>query len=85
MIYIAYYDKDPAAVILADSRKDADIAFASMGFVGISVEEIDPNAKNIGTHGVCFLLTSISANSRDFSHRIGGVDFRIWTRGLYSS
>ena len=82
-IYIAKTKTDePASVILADNKHDASIAFSAMKIGTHEVEEIDPSSPVIATIPVIFLLTSIEANSRDFSHRIGGVDFRVWKRGL---
>jgi len=80
--YIAFgVNNEPVAVIMAIDKKDAEIALAGMNEPAKHIEEIDPSTV-IGVHGVVFLLTSTKANSRDFSHRVGGVDFRIWKRGL---
>jgi len=81
-VYIATsFDDEPLAVLLADSKEKADIAFTSMQLPYDHAEEIDPSEVQ-GMHGVCYLLTSTPYNSRDYSHRTGGVDFRKWKRGL---
>ena len=81
-IYIAKdFDNNPIGVLLADDKNKAEIAFYAMGEVPKTIEEIDPN-DNLGVAGVAFLLTSTKMNSSDFSHRISGIDFRQWKRGL---
>ena len=59
-IYIGKdYNGDPMSVLLAESRRDADIAWAGMDDTPHEVEEIDPmNLDGLGVHGVVFLLTS---------------------------
>jgi len=80
--YIAIDVNDnPVAVIMALEKKDAEIALAGLNEPIKLIEEIDPSS-DIGINGVVFLLTSTKANSREFSHRVGGVDFRIWKRGI---
>ena len=80
-VYIASdFDGDPLAVLLADNKEKAEIAFTSMQLPYDRVEEIDPS-QALGTHGVCYLLTSTLKNSRNYS-KPGGVDFRKWKRGL---
>ncbi len=82
-IYIASNTKgDPISVVIAKHRDDACIAFTAMKIGAFTIEEIDLESDIINLTPVIFLLTSIEANSRDFEHRIGGVDFRIWRRGL---
>ena len=83
-IYIAYnYDNVPQGVLLSDSQEKAEIAWTGMGTNVHRVEEIDPNNDIGGIHGVVFLLTTKTANSRrDYCHRTDGVDFSIWKRGL---
>lgn len=73
---------EPTAVIMAEEIRDARIALMSMKADAHAIEEIDPLAMNNDTTPVVFLLTSTEANSLNFSHRLGGVDFRIWKRGL---
>lgn len=82
-IYVGMeYDGTPIGVLLADSQDKAAIAWAAMNDIPHSIEEIDPQ-NVIGTHGCVFLLTSTKCNSHtDFSHRSGGVDFRLWKRGV---
>ena len=81
-IYVAFNpDGEPTSVLLAEDRKSADIAWAGMKECPHSVEEIDPTSKDIGVHGVAFLLTSKLKNSYDVNKR-GGWDFRVWKRGL---
>lgn len=82
MIYIGYdVDNTPTVIISANSRRDAEIALYSTGEKPHHIEELDLKSDS-GINGVVFLLSSVKANSRDFSHRIGGVDFRIWRRGI---
>ena len=81
-IYIAReHSGDPLALILAPDMKTAEIVFSSMNLAYNSVEEIDPST-NPGINGVCYVLTSTTHNSMDYSHRPGGIDFRYWKRGL---
>jgi len=82
-IYIAYnYNNEPLGVLLSDSKEKAEIAWAGMGTPVHHVEEIDPKTAK-GIHGVIFLLTTQEANSRrDYGHRLEGVNFNIWKRGL---
>lgn len=72
---------EPTAVIMAEEIRDARIALMSMKADAHAIEEIDPLSMSNDTP-VVFLLTSTEANSLNFSHRLGGVDFRIWKRGL---
>lgn len=82
-LFIAFnFQNEPISVLLAQNKEQADIAWAGMKESPHHVEEIDPANNNIGVHGLAFILTSTEANSRNFSHRVGGVDFRIWKRGL---
>ena len=81
-VYIAKdFENNPICVLLADDKDKAAIAFYAMGETPKDIEEIDPSL-NIGVAGVAFLLTSTQMNSRDFDHRISGIDFRKWKRGL---
>ena len=73
---------EPTAVILAPNRQMAEVSFQAMGAEAHTVEEIDPNADNLGVHGVVFLLTSSERSSHDYSHIVGGWTFRQWKRGL---
>lgn len=83
-IYIAYDSSgSPIGVLMSESQEKAEIAWAGMGAQVHNVEEIDPNNTTGGVHGVIFLLTSTKCNSNaDFGHRLGGVDFYQWKRGL---
>lgn len=81
-IYIAYnYEDEPISVLLADNKEKAHIAWAGMNDQPHRVEEIDPDS-DLGVYGVAFLLTSQKVSSHDYSHRVGGFDFRQWKRGL---
>ena len=82
-IYIGMdFENKPISVLLSESREKADIAWAGMQDTPHSVEEIDPADNSSGVHGVVFLLTSMKRNSNQSSHRVGGVDYRQWKRGL---
>ena len=84
-IYIGKdYEGNPISVLLAESREKADIAWAGMKDTPHNVEEIDPNDTSVGVHGLVFLLTSTLHNSKDYpsSHRLEGVNFSKWKRGL---
>lgn len=82
-IYIAYnHSNQPIAIFIGKDKKDIEIALAGMKEPIKHIEEIDPNSTDITSQNIIFLLTSTSMNSRDFSHRIGGVDFREWKRGI---
>ena len=82
-IYIAFdYNNNPLGVLLSDDASKARIAFHAMGETPHRMEEVDPTTAQ-GLEGVVFLLTSKACNSRrDYGHRINGVDFRDWKRGL---
>ena len=78
-IYISHNTKrEPTAVVAADSIREAYIALAHMKNEAATIEEVDMNDDK----AIIFLLTSVETNSREFSHRPGGVDFRIWKRGI---
>jgi hypothetical protein len=81
-IYIGKdFNGKPISVLLADNIEKAHIAWAGMKDTPHSVEEIDPNNKDIGIYGVVFLLSSVKRNSKNFSSR-DGIDFREWKRGV---
>jgi len=80
--YIAYdVNNKPTAVLMAKSSRDAKIALAHMKTEAHRIEEIDPDYVLVNNE-VVFLLTSTENNSNDYSHRIGGVSFRDWKRGI---
>ena len=80
-IFIAKdYDGNPIAVILADDAEKAAIAFMGMDIKMHSCEEIDPTDKNLGMHGVAFLLTSIEKTN--YSGSSLPTTYRKWKRGL---
>lgn len=81
-LYVGYdVEGDPTSVLIAEDRMRADIAWAGMNEIPHKVEELDCNNMK-GVHGLVFLLTSTKMNSGELSHRLGGVDFRQWKRGL---
>jgi len=58
-IFIGYdYNKTILSVLLAENIEKANLVWMGMGESPHEVEEIDPNEKNIGMHGVLFLITS---------------------------
>jgi len=82
-VFITYdVNDEPTNVILADCKRDVELALTFAKADCHRIEEIDLN--KVETHNnLVFLLTSTKANSRtDFGHRSFGVDFRIWKRGI---
>lgn len=74
-VYIISSGDEPSAVLLAESKQLAEVAFAAMGHSG-DIEEIDPRT-SLGVGGVVFLL-----NSKQYPHHeIGRRDWRLWRRG----
>lgn len=74
-VYIATEGDKPVAVLLAENKHRAEVAFAAMGHSG-GIEEVDPRT-SLGVGGVVFLL-----NSEEYSHyEIGTRRWRSWRRG----
>lgn len=78
-IFIGFNENDdPISVLLAESREKADLVWMGMGVEPMHVEEIDPSS-NIGSNGVCILLTS-----KKIKQQVGlGKDktFNVFKRG----
>ena len=79
-IYIANnYINEPISIIMAENKQLAEVVFMAMGINHHSVEEINPNEKDIGQNGVVFLMTS---TERVVYGDDCPLTIREWVRGL---
>jgi len=81
-IYIGYNPENrPIGVLLAESQGLAELVWSARDDKVVKVEEIDPNAADIGTNGVVFLLTTYNVPRHQVcdNRRIDEIVF--WKRG----
>ena len=81
-IFIGYdFSGKPCGIILAENKQLAWVVFEARGDKVKDIEEINPNQKDLGSNGVCYLLTSTEVSKHHLCDSRSVESVRVWHRG----